>query len=744
MSGDTQPAHWLTGVATRAGLPNAEELTIAGDAEIDDAWEQVTTVCNVDPDALARHVADVYHVAVAQLDNAEPSALRLVPASVAQQFGVFPLREDYKHLVIATSNPNDFEVEQAIGFASGRTPVMEVASPRAVEDAIEAGYSPDRAVEQLLKNVAPDSDDTVRLVEDIEADDLPDSDLGSGPVVSLTNLILSDAVEQQASDIHMQPGAGGGVVRFRVDGVLRHYMQMPLPAMHRVVSRVKIMGRLDIADHLRPQDGRAKIGIGATSIDLRISTVPTRGGEKAVIRLLRPQATGGLDTIGLPPQELEKFRHLLSQRDGIVLVTGPTGSGKTTTLYGALQHLSTEEVNIMTIEDPVEYELPGLTQMQVETKQGVTFASALRAILRQDPDVIFVGEIRDAETAEVAVHASMTGHLVLATLHANDAISSIQRLADLKLDKSAIVETLRGALAQRLVRRVCTECVEHLDDGSELNPEEARLQRVLQVPPAVRTHGCEQCGQTGYSGRTPLVEAFTMNPQLVSLVLSGAEPADLTAAAVAGGMRPLREAGKEIAAEGRTTLAELDRVLGEADIEFLQPDRRDAPMAEPPVAQEAAPAFTPPRDSTPYRPSKAVQTITDLDDEGTDGRLLALVVDDDGATRTVVRALLENEGYSVDEAPDGAEALKRFTESQYYSLMILDLDMPNVGGREVLDRVRSAVATSGLPIIVLTGTKDPDAELELMEQGADDYVRKPIDPGRLLVRIKAMMRRAGT
>ena len=742
MTDSTHSKHWLTGVAERAGLPNASDLDIAGNATTADAWETVVTVCDVDHDELALHVADVFAVPVANLANAEKAAMKLVPARVAQMFGVFPLREDYRNIVIATSNPNDFEVEQAIGFASGRTPVMEVASPRALERAIEAAYSPDRAVEQMLKNVSPDSADLVRIVEDADAETLAEGDLGSGPVVELTNLILREAVEQQASDVHMQPSAGGASVRFRVDGVLRHYMQMPLPALTRVVSRIKVMGKLDIADHLRPQDGRARIGVGDVSVDLRISTVPTRGGEKAVIRLLRPQTTLGLDDIGLAHAELGTFRHLLANRDGIVLVTGPTGSGKTTTLYAALQHLSTEEVNIMTVEDPVEYELPGLTQIQVETKQGVTFASALRAILRQDPDVIFVGEIRDPETAEVAVHASMTGHLVLATLHTNDAVSTIQRLADLKLEKSAIVETLRGGLAQRLVRRVCPDCAEELDAGDELTEDEARLKELFQMRPVVRTARCASCGQTGFSGRTPLVEAFTMHPKLVSLVLQGAEPSELHDAAVSGGMRPLREIGKRCAAAGETTLAELERVLGEADRDLPRPDvhppEPSHPTAAPmPIQQQY-------RDSATYRPSVALSAVPEFAEEDGDGKPMALVVDDDGATRTVVRALLEKEGYGVDEASDGSEALERFDEGRFYSLMVLDLDMPNIGGREVLDRVRASFATAGLPGLVLTGTKDPDAELGLMEHGADDYVRKPVDPARLMVRVKAMMRRAGT
>ena len=288
-------------------------------------------------------------------------------------------------------------------------------------------------------------------------------DAASGPLVNLTNVILKEAVESGASDIHLQPMAHGGVIRYRIDGVLRNSGNMPLSVLTRVVSRIKIMAKLDIADRLRPQDGRAKVGFGDRQVDLRISTVPTRSAEKMVIRILDSEEAKGLEEVGIQEPELSHFRHLLTHREGIVVVTGPTGSGKTTSLYAALQHIHDENINIMTVEDPVEYELPGLTQIQVETKQGVTFAAALRAILRQDPDVVFVGEIRDLETAQIAAQASLTGHLVLSTLHTNDAAGTVGRFVDMGLDRPTLAETLRGALAQRLVRRICPLCSEPVD-----------------------------------------------------------------------------------------------------------------------------------------------------------------------------------------------------------------------------------------------------------------------------------------
>jgi Tfp pilus assembly pilus retraction ATPase PilT/ActR/RegA family two-component response regulator len=489
--------------------------------------------------------------------------------------------------------------------------------------------------------------------------------------------------------------------------------------MMRVVSRIKIIGGLDIADRLRPQDGRARIHIARRPYDLRISTVPTRQSEKAVIRVLDTRACTTLTDTGIEPDQVARIRSALDHRDGIFVVTGPTGSGKTTTLYGALHDIATEDVNIMTVEDPVEYELPGLTQIQVDPKVGVSFSSALRAILRQDPDVIFVGEIRDAETAEIAAQASLTGHLVLATLHANDSVGSIRRFLDLGLDRGTVAEVLRGALAQRLLRRVCPHCSTPVE--GDLTREELALQKQLNATPKVRVVGCDRCAGTGYLGRIPVTELMVPTPDLAGLILEDAPAAQIQAQAERDGMRTLFGAGRLRVEGGETTLIEVQRVLGGA-VRSAPSERAGAPHRAP--------------DDPSGGPGAE---LADDDDQGVPHILL---VDDDGTVRSIARATLEREGYRVTEVDDGSEALARLGRGETFSLMVLDLDMPMLGGREVLRAVRRSLTTASLPVVVLTATSDHDAEVQLFEQGADDYIRKPIEPRPFLMRVKAALRRA--
>ena len=430
--------------------------------------------------------------------------------------------------------------------------------------------------------------------------------------------------------------AHGGVIRYRIDGVLRNSGNMPLSVLTRVVSRIKIMAKLDIADRLRPQDGRAKVGFGDRHVDLRISTVPTRNAEKMVIRILDAEEAKGLEEVGFMEPELSHFQHLLTHREGIVVVTGPTGSGKTTSLYAALQHIHGENINIMTVEDPVEYELPGLTQIQVETKQGVTFAAALRAILRQDPDVVFVGEIRDLETAQIAAQASLTGHLVLSTLHTNDAVGTVGRFADIGLDRPTMAETLRGAIAQRLVRRICPLCCETIE--GELTEGEAKLAAEYGVQPVVRPVGCKGCGQSGYRGRLPLVEVLTVSPKLKELIFSGGSSAELEKTARAEGIRSLREVGVARVLAGETTLQELERVLGDVG------GRSEKGSTSGETSADSVPVAGTPMEVGAEEEDHLPPPI--------------LLVDDDGANRTIAKALLESEGHRVVEAKDGVEAME--------------------------------------------------------------------------------------
>ena len=689
--------HWLANAALRAGIPGAKTANIPQNVAVATAWQQLARELRLSESALAEQVATTLRVPLADFEHAETKAARLVPERVARKHGVFALRETDRELAVASSDPHDYEAERDLGFASGRRIAFELAAPSTITDHLNGGYSADRIVEHLLNAADSTLADAVRVVEDMEPEQVAQADVESAPLVKLANLILSDAVLQRASDIHIEPGGSkGGVVRFRIDGVMRQHMALPVAAVTRIVSRIKVLGKLDIADRMRPQDGRARIQVFNKSYDLRISTVPTRDAEKAVIRILRPDTAKTLAEVGLQGHELQRIRQLIGQRDGIVVVTGPTGSGKTTTLYAALSDVATSEVNVMTVEDPIEYELAGVTQIQVETRRNVTFASALRSILRQDPDVIFVGEIRDAETAEVAAQAAATGHLVLATLHTNDAMSAVSRLSDLGLDRATIASVLRGAVAQRLVRRVCVDCVEAISGA--LEDSEARLAAQFGVQPHFRAVGCAKCNQTGYRGRIPIVEVAVVSSGMMEQISTGTSALQLQRTAIAQGMRPLWEVALAHVHKGETTLAEVERVLGEvAD---------DGPLAPP----------SPPS---------------------------VLFADDDPMLRHLATAILESGGYRVRQARDGNEALAMVESGEDIALVITDLQMPGLGGEGLVKQLRSRMQTAMLPVIILTGSDEHDTEVALMDAGADDYIRKPIDPPRFLARVKAALRRAG-
>ena len=713
--------HWLASVAERAGLSNAGQLSVTPGMSPEEAWEAVMACCGVTEDELVEQVARVSRHDVADLGTAEPRVLRLLTQNVARQYLVFPLREDYRRLVVAVHNPSDLRVEQAIAFASGRAPVLEIASPRQIGEMIERGYSSeDWSLDHLLHSVEGREGGEIQVIDGPDVVQISEEDLARGPVVRLTDLILKEAIESGASDIHIQPSDTGGSVRYRVDGVLRHFMHLPTSAMVRVVSRIKILGGMDIADHMRPQDGRARVGWQNRICDLRISTVPTRSAEKAVVRILGATGPKNLDDMGLSEGDLGTLRRLLQQRQGILVVTGPTGSGKTTTMYSALKEFNADRVNIMTVEDPIEYELPGMTQIQVEPRQGVTFAKAMRAILRQDPDVIFVGEIRDEETADIAVQASRTGHLVLATLHTNDAMGTIPRFGDLGLDGPAIVDTLRGVVAQRLLRRACPNCSAPATDP--LTREEERLAREFGVRPAVRSKGCNHCGQSGFQGRIPVTEVFTMTPALAGMIARRATLEEMTRAAIREGMHSLLQSALDRVRRGETTLDEVQRVIGFSE---------ESSSGSEQVRLEAA-AVTEGASGLP---------VARGDDDADEGPARILLVDDDKITRTIGRSLLTSSGYRVTEVENGLAALD-VLQKAHYSLIVLDLEMPEMTGREVLAAVRSGIHTAAVPVIVLTGNEDPATEIELMDLGADDYVRKPIDPPRFVTRVRATLRRS--
>ena len=634
--------HWLAIAATRAGLKGADALVIPSDVSLIDSWEIASRTLGVTPTELARAIAPVYGLPLADFEKADVRALSNLPERIARKYHVFPIREDERNLIVATSDPTNIEVEHAIGFAAGRRPIFELAAPAQIEEALFQAFNADSAMDVLLNSVDEQVADAVRIVEDTSPESVDAAEVESAPVVKLANLVLRDAVLQGASDVHVEPGPKGGIVRFRVDGVMRQYMQVPMVALNRIVSRIKVLGKLDIADRVRPQDGRTRVSIDGRFVDLRISTVCTRDAEKAVIRILRPENTKKLEEIGITPRELARLRQLLNCRDGIVIVTGPTGSGKTTTLYSAIREIATGEVNISTVEDPVEYELPGITQIQVDPKRGITFANSLRALLRQDPDVIFVGEIRDAETAQIAAQAAMTGHLVLATMHTNDAMATIARMLDLGLDRQTIAATLRGTLAQRLIRKICADCAQPVTGA--LTEEEENLAKRYNVQPVSRAVGCKRCGNTGYRGRLPLIEVSVITPALSDLIGAGATASVLQRAAINQGMAPLRDVAIARVRRGETTLQECERVIGDQ--------------------------------------------IEDTNNE-TIGPAHILIVNADAAWRTKTRLLLETGGFRVTETESAAQAMQLVSAGEQFALIVTDLMSP-----AVMDSVAQARASA--------------------------------------------------
>jgi len=476
-----------------------------------------------------------------------------------------PLAEDEQGLTVAMANPTDDYVLTALRLATGKTILPQVGIPSELEVAFARLYGSGRsAMGQIV--------DSIGLADDLTDEEQIQhlKDLASeAPVIRLVNLMIARAVESRASDIHIEPFENRLKVRYRVDGVLREVESPPSRLSAAVISRIKIMAKLNIAERRLPQDGRIQLRAQGKEIDLRVSTVPTLWGESVVMRIL-DKASVVLDfaTLGFSPHTLKRFVDILTMPHGIIVVTGPTGSGKTTTLYTALQTLNTPERKILTVEDPVEYQLEGINQIQVKPQINLTFANALRSIVRQDPDVIMIGEMRDLETAAIAVQSALTGHLVLSTLHTNDAAGGVTRLLDMGVDDYLLTSTINGILAQRLVRLLCPHCRLPYQALPELI-EEMRLRRFSASGDILlyKAVGCEQCGGTGYRGRAAIMEFLTMTDPLRRLVLKHADATVLQAEAQQQGMETLYEDGLRKAVAGITTIEEVLRVTTQQEQE---------------------------------------------------------------------------------------------------------------------------------------------------------------------------------
>ncbi len=539
---------WLRPILAEL-LPPAD-LSLIDAAVTTSYWDAATRVSPVTDGEIIAAVSERLRVPVAKRLLVSSQARERVPEELARRYRILPLSVTSDALEIATCNPYDMDCERTLAFSSGRRVRMLLAPPASIDKRIDEVYRPEDAVAKILDGVTErrELDEPPEPVDDAHGY-LVESAI-ERPVVKLVDHIVAEGIASRASDIHLEAEEQGIAVRYRVDGVLRQAMTLPRMIGVPLVSRIKIMANMDIADRLRPQGGRARVGANGVGIDLRVSTLPSAHGEKVVIRILDSRTTArSLDSLGFAREESARIHRLLDAREGLVLVTGPTGSGKTTTLYAMLRHLQARGVNIVTVEDPVEYRTPGIVQVQVNEKAGLTFAAALRSILRQDPDIVLIGEIRDRETAAIAIQASLTGHLVLATLHTIDACSSIARMTDLGVEPQKMAAALKGVIAQRLVRRLCS----------------------CGAP-----GGCARCGGAGYHGRIAVAEIVLSTPELERRIARGDGVASLAEAARADGAASIWESGLAHVADGDTTLEELLRVA-ERPLDETAPEAKAAP-----------------------------------------------------------------------------------------------------------------------------------------------------------------------
>ncbi len=552
-------------------LANEKQLELGGNEPIANVLVSMGFITEKDR---VRRLGILWGVEFADLTESqpEPAIPLLISSTFARKFKCLPMRQDGDRLFVAMANPLDVFVIDELRMLAGK----EIEALIAVEDelvsAINASYSRDGALSDQLKGVMADFDSDVQFSTANDDDEVSDDELremgDDAPVIRLANLIINQAISDGASDIHIEPGKEMVKVRYRVDGVLRDSMVVPKKIQAPLTSRFKIMSNMDIAEKRAPQDNRIAAVIGGREFDFRVSTLPTIFGEKIVMRVLdRANVNIGLAKLGFLPDTLQQLEDACGRSYGIILVTGPTGSGKSTTLYSVLNKISNGENNIITIEDPVEYELDGISQCNVNVRAGMTFAAGLRSMLRQDPDVIMVGEMRDKETATIAMEAALTGHLVLSTLHTNDAAGSVTRLIDMEVEPFLIASSIVAVQAQRLVRTICQKCKEPF-----VVPREALLRYGFPLPDGVGVEtdgklnlfkgaGCDRCSSTGYKGRTGVHELLTVTDELRDEILKRAPSHAIRNIASTQGMRTLQEDAVQKILLGQTTIDEVLRVI---------------------------------------------------------------------------------------------------------------------------------------------------------------------------------------
>lgn len=676
----------------------------------------------------------------AELPEIAPEMEALLPMKFCQKHFVVPLNLRGNLLRLGMADPLDYPTIQDVMFRSSKEVVPVVATQTSIVKLLSR--FPSEAVEaaetyQSLTGAVPEGEVVAvgEAEENIDAAKLA-KDTKLAPIIRLVNLVLSGAAKAGASDIHVEPKERALLVRQRVDGLLHDVYKIPKHLQDATISRLKIISGMDISDRRRPQDGRSQLRFEGKRIDLRVSTMPTQYGEKVVIRLLdQKRAQMKMDQLDLTAENLLAFQSLLLRPQGMILITGPTGSGKSSTLYTSLNSVKSATNNIITIEDPIEYQLEGVNQVQINTKAGVTFAGGLRSILRQDPNIIFVGEIRDQETADIALQAAQTGHLLLSTVHTNDAPATVSRLLDLGIEPFLVASALIGILAQRLVRRTCTACAVPQVPSAEAVETLGGLDRLPSEAKWLAGRGCERCEQSGFKGRLAIHELLVVNEELRELIGRRAPEHEIRKAARAAGMRTLIEDGITKAARGLTTLEAVLKVV-------KRDDAATNDEAEEAVADDTAQAH---RRNLPVREGGAPSKASEIQGvNGSKSKELVLIVEDDRTITSVVKYFLELEGFEVVVAENGLigfEAAKR----QLPQIVVTDCNMPVMNGVAMVKALRADALTRDISILMLTsgsGVDSVEDETRALDAGADDYIVKPVEPRRLVARIKTLLARS--
>jgi type IV pilus assembly protein PilB len=733
------------------GLINAEGLKRALEVQSREGGTLARVVSGlglVDEKAVSSAIADWFDFECLERLPVAPETSRLIPHEFCEKRLIAAVGVQNRTLRLAMVDPFDMPTIQDVEFMTNMRVVPVVSTESAIRDLLTRLYGGAAAeVAELLGDMNVDAEVEAVPDEDDASPQQLEKDGQLPQTVRLVTSLLANAVKEGASDIHLEPQERGLQVRYRVDGLLQDTLIVPKALQDATISRLKIMSGMDIAERRKPQDGRSQLKTEGRRIDLRVSTLPTQYGEKIVIRILdSSKAQIDMDQLGILPANLQKLQKLLKLPQGMILVTGPTGSGKTSTLYASLNWVKSPTKNIVTIEDPIEYRLPGINQVQINPKAGLTFASGLRSFLRQDPNVVLVGEIRDQETAGIALEASQTGHLLLSTLHTNDAAATITRLLDLGIEPFLVASSVVGILAQRLVRRVCPACAVETAPTTEametVGPARIPADAVWKAG-----KGCDSCKSTGYKGRVAIHELLEVTEEVRGLIAARAADHMIRDAARRGGMRTLLEDGIAKAAQGVTTLEDVLRVAPRDDARGGPAVAEPVPavVGDEPSTISIEPSIAMPADATVRSPmaspagasaaAPASPAITPPP-----GGIRVLVVEDSPTIVQVVKYFLELEGYEVLCAAEGEKGLALARRERPHAV-VSDVEMPRMTGIEMVTALRRDPVTRDMPVLLLTSLTSVDAEAQGLAVGADDYVPKPVEPRRLAARVKALLSR---